>query len=235
MIFYGKAQRRVAVAAALDAVEGAIAEALSAAPPIVRHAAWVSALVEAGGLAQGLADASGGDPISPRGQEGVGSDGGGPADRAMALCLALAAVMGRSWDSAFVDLPDAVPDAVADALARLGASPGLPEAVEIRRTEGFAHYAVYPEAHWRAAEGLTRRRPTRVLGLRSIGDDAGGGGRGGARGSAAPHRPAARAPVRARGRDRPPARRGREAPRSGRSSTRGRGCRAPRWAPPPMP
>ncbi len=228
MIFYGKAQRRVAVAAALGEVEGFVGEALSARVPVVRHAAWVSALVEAGGLAQGLADfedvatvpqlappPAGGEPAlsspkgvdakrrrvaglgparddapaadaesagmvppsppaapedgPPRGEEDARSEDDAPSALAMALCLALAAVMGRSWDSAFADLPAVRPDAVAGALARLRASPGLPEAVDIRRTEGFSHYAVYPEAHWRAAQRLTWRRPARVLGLRSIG------------------------------------------------------------------
>ncbi|WP_237479632.1 hypothetical protein [Lichenibacterium dinghuense] len=155
MIWYGKASRRVTVAAALGEVRGWLAEAVTAPLPVERHAAWVSALVEAGGLAQGLADAEGGAPDA--------------AARAMALCSALAGVMGRSWNSGFADVPDAVPPDVAEALASLGGAPGLPGAVEIRRTEGFCHYAVYPEAHWRAASGLAAPVPSRVLGLRSIG------------------------------------------------------------------
>lgn len=159
MIFYGKASRRASVAAALGEIAGWIGEAVTAPLPIERHAAWVSALVEAGGLAQGLADAE------------EGSEGASPSGSALAmtLCAAVAAVMGRSWDSAFAVLPDAVPAAVADSLAALRNAPGFPEAVEIRRTEGFAHYAVYPEGHWQAAAALAAPRPTRVLGLRSIG------------------------------------------------------------------
>lgn len=117
MIFYGKASRGAAPAAALGEVAGFVAEATAAALPIARHAAWASALVEAGGLAQGLADAEeeaakvdGEDPEAP----------GRAAALAMALCLALAAVVGRSWDSAFADLPAAVPPRVAEALAALG-------------------------------------------------------------------------------------------------------------------
>ena len=77
--------------------------------------------------------------------------------------------MGRSWDAAFTDLPRAVPGAVAAALAEFRGTPALPEAVDIRRTEGFSHYAVYPEAHWQAATELPAPKPTRVLGIRSIG------------------------------------------------------------------
>lgn len=154
MIFYGKAGRPVAVAAAVAEVEGWIAEARVPAPAIARHGAWVSALVAAGGLAQGLADA------------------GAPSGEAAALALAasLAGVMGRSWDSGLVDLPADAPAAVAAGLARLkGLLPTLPEAVEIRRSEGFAHYAVYPEGFWQAAARLDPPLPTRVLGIRSIG------------------------------------------------------------------
>ena len=163
MIFYGKASRPVATRAALRDIEGWIAAVSTTALPIERHAAWVAALVDAGGLAQGLADAEEAAPGPPLVAPAS------PASRAMALCVALAGVMGRSWDSAFADLPDRLPPAVAEALAALRGAAGLPDAVAIRRTEGFAHYAVYPEGYWRAASDLAAPRPARVLGLRSIG------------------------------------------------------------------
>ena len=154
MIFYGKAGGPVAVAAALAEIEVAVAEALGPGPAILRHGAWVSALVAAGGLAQGLADA--------------GAEAGEAA--ALALATALAAVMGRSWDSGLADLPAAVPPRVSAALADLAAlAPVLPGRVAVRRAEGFAHYAVYPEGFWEAAAGLAAPRPGRVLGIRSIG------------------------------------------------------------------
>lgn len=156
MIVYGKASRRVAVAAVLCEVRGWLAEAASANLPIERHAAWTSALLAAGELAQGLADA--------------GCQDGEAA--ALVLATGLAAVMGRSWETGFADLPAAVTPAVAEALTALAAA-ALPEAVEIRRTEGFAHYAVYPEAFWAAASAVGAPRPTRVLGVRSIGTTLG--------------------------------------------------------------
>ena len=154
MIVYGKAGAPVAVAAALAEVGAWIAEALAPAPAIARHGAWVSALVAAGGLAQGLADA--------------GAEAGEAA--ALALAEALAAVMGRSWESGLARLPAETPAPVAAALSALERlAPALPATVTIRRTEGFAHYAVYPEGFWQAAARIEAPVPTRVLGIRSIG------------------------------------------------------------------
>ena len=154
MIFYGKASRPLATAAALGEIEDHIAEATAAPLPILRHAAWVTALVAAGDLAQGLADAG-----SEAGEAG-----------ALALATALAGVMGSSWDTGFTALPALVPAAVTTALARLHADrTRWPPHVEARRTEGFAHYATYPEGFWAAARGLAGVPPSRVLGIRSIG------------------------------------------------------------------
>jgi hypothetical protein len=154
LIFYGKASQPLATAAALAEIEDRIAEATSAPLPILRHAAWVAALVAAGELSQGLADAG-----SEAGEAG-----------ALALATALAGLMGASWDSGFAALPARVPPNVASALAGLRADRARwPVSVEARRTEGFAHYATYPEGFWAAARGLAGPRPGRVLGIRSIG------------------------------------------------------------------
>ncbi len=154
MIFYGKASRFEPTAAVLDEIEGWIDEAeVETVLPIERHGAWTAALIAAGGLAQGLADAS--------------SEDGEAA--ALALATQLAAVMGASFDSGFADQPGHRPVPVSEALAALRSLSDLPDEIEIRRPEGFAHYAVYPEAYWRAAARLAAPAPTRVLGLRSIG------------------------------------------------------------------
>lgn len=154
MIFYGKVSRVEATAAVLDEIEGWIGEAGSeAALPIERHGAWTAALIAAGGLAQGLADA--------------GAEDGDVA--ALALATQLAIVMGASLESGFVERPTCRPAPVAEALEALRSLADLPERIEIRRPEGFAHYAVYPEAYWRAALQLAAPFPTRILGLRSIG------------------------------------------------------------------
>ena len=154
MIFYGKASQPSATAALLAGIEDRIADATHAPLPILRHAAWVEALVATGDLAQGLADAGSHD-----GEAG-----------ALALATALADVMGASWHSGFAALPALAPSSVAAALAVLRARrPGWPSSVEVRRIEGFAHYATYPEGFWAAARGLTGPLPGRVLGIRSIG------------------------------------------------------------------
>src|SRR5207253_11092270 len=44
-----------------------------------------------------------------------------------------------------------------------------PERVEIRRPEGYAFYALYPEAYSAAASALDGVGPIKVVGIRSIG------------------------------------------------------------------
>ena len=128
---------------------GALADKLgqvAAMPPgIERHAKLVGALVDAGRLQQGVADAGGDD--RPLGE----------------FVLALAHCMLRSWDSNFAELGDVppVPRAV------------LPDRVELRLPEGFAFYAVYPEAYAAAARRLTLSGAPRVIGIRSIGTTLG--------------------------------------------------------------
>ena len=154
MIFYGKASRIESTTAVLGEIESCIVDAeAEAALPIARHAAWTAALIATGSLAQGLADANSGDGEAA----------------ALALATRLATLMGASFDSGFVDQPVSRPAPVAEALAALRSLSDLPGRIEIRRPEGFAHYAVYPEAYWRAAKRVGAPSPTRVLGLRSIG------------------------------------------------------------------
>src|SRR5690242_9398498 len=103
-------------------VLGAVAEKLArlaAMPPgIERHSKLVGALIEAGQLQQGIADA-------------------GADDRQLGeLVLWLARCVVRSWDSGFAEVGNlpVIPQLV------------LPSSVELRLPEGFAFYAVYPEA-----------------------------------------------------------------------------------------
>src|SRR5205823_11055584 len=50
---------------------------------------------------------------------------------------------------------------------------GLPPAVELRTPEGFAYYAVYPEAYIEAARRLRLTAQPFVIGIRSIGTTLG--------------------------------------------------------------
>ncbi len=110
-------------------------------------------------MVQGLADAA---------LDSIGADDDGEPEQAgMALAVALAKTMGRSWVSGFAGVVGS-PPTVVEALGKLKALDGLPTRLDIRRTEGFAHYAVYPEAFWDAAL-LPGPKARRVVGIRSIG------------------------------------------------------------------
>src|SRR5436305_15070012 len=90
---------------------------------IDRHAKLVGALIEAGQLQQGVEDEA------------------GCCEELSDFVYRLAHCVMRAWDSGFSEtgaLPP-VPD------------PALPERVELKLPEGFAFYAVYPEAYIAAA------------------------------------------------------------------------------------
>jgi len=106
--------------------------------------ARVAALIEAGELAQGIADAE---------FEAHGCDARSQAqDAAMRLVVGIA----RS-----ICTGSAVPRGDLDAVRGL-------DLLRIKRPEGFAFYALYPECYFEAARTLQGRR-LRVIGLRSIG------------------------------------------------------------------
>lgn len=120
-----------------------------------RHDELVRALIEAGELAQGLADAefarSGCDDDTPL------------QAAALDLVTAIARKVEASWFSNFAT-------AGASAWGELAtlAAAAPPDPVRCKTTEGFAYYAVYPEAFIAAAAEL-RGSPLLVIGLRSIG------------------------------------------------------------------
>ena len=152
MLVYGDRQRwvapgdRLAELAALLGAEAAGGE---------RHDALVRALIEAGELAQGLADvefaAAGCDDHTPL-QAG-----------ALGLLTALARKVQASWRSGFArEGPQAGRELAA--LAELAPA----EPVPCKTPEGYAYYAVYPQAFMAAAAELAGEPPL-VIGLRSIG------------------------------------------------------------------
>jgi hypothetical protein len=123
---------------------------------IVRHAVLVGALIDAGQLLQGVADAE---------FDELGADRRAPAVDALTawLCrIARAACL--SWDTSF------------EQIGELPARPALrelPSEIELRTPEGFAFYGVYPEAFIEAARRLRLFAPPRVIGIRSIGTTLG--------------------------------------------------------------
>jgi hypothetical protein len=122
-------------------------------PGLARHAALVGAFVEAGELVQGLTDQA---CATHDARTAVG-------DAGMRLLVAIAAAIEASWSSG--QAPAAGP--AARALAALAAH-RLPAAIEARRAEGYAFYALYPEAYLAAARAAPPGS-RRVIGIRSIG------------------------------------------------------------------
>lgn len=115
------------------------------------HSGLRDRFIALSGLAQGVADAD----FAAHGSDRC---------RASELLLldaarALGAVLLRSWNQG-------CSGAIAPPLPSLAA---LPPRVTIREGEGYAHYALYPEAYGLAARRLTLTAPPLVIGLRSIG------------------------------------------------------------------
>jgi hypothetical protein len=120
-----------------------------------RHDGLVRALIEAGELAQGLADAE---------LARLGADDDTPLQAAaMRLTIVLARKVDASWRSGFAD---AGPDHAAPLAALASTAPVEP--VRCKTAEGYAYYALYPEAFMAAARELDAA-PLMVIGLRSIG------------------------------------------------------------------
>ena len=111
------------------------ARALRALPAgLERHSALVQLLIDAGKLLQGVAD----DVLRSEGQDRCT-----PAtDAMMSYTLKLAAVVKTSAERRF-HCPADVPEAPQ--------LPTLPRELKLREPEGFAFYAVYPEAFAEAA------------------------------------------------------------------------------------
>lgn len=155
MLVFGDRVETLQPAETLAALERALASISAMPVGRPRHDALTAALVRAGMLAQGLADAE---------FAALGADEDSPVQSAaLALVLGLARRLDRSWRSGYAAEPTRS-DASLAALAALS----LPAAVEAKVPEGFSVYAVYPEAYGAAARQATWRRPL-VIGLRSIG------------------------------------------------------------------
>jgi hypothetical protein len=159
MLVYGDAEQSEAPTLKIAHIRGALACAPKTRG-IERHALLVTALIEAGELAQGIAD----HIFEARGKvDGPAAE----ADTAMALAVALGRAVDHSWLSGF---RRSAPDmhALEAAIAAVAALP-LPEAVTVKPPEGFAYYCLYPEAYLAAARALPADGPVEVIGIRSIG------------------------------------------------------------------
>ena len=157
MLVYGDVTRTEPALAKLERIAACLA--LSAARPagLQRHAALVTAFIEAGDLLQGIADhdaeQAGLDTLSPRQTD------------ATALLVDLARAVWSSWTSGFASSGPRLP---LERLQAVAASAG-PTVLRTRLAEGFAFYAVYPECYAAAAVASGLDATARVIGIRSIG------------------------------------------------------------------
>jgi hypothetical protein len=144
MLVYGDHSDTVDARIWLEQIRERLAEARSLSG-LARHSKLVGALVEAGRLEQGLADAERAE-----------------SNQVKLFTYELARCVVRSWESDFTEGDEfpAVPSITAGA-------------VELRVPEGFAFYAVYPEAYAAAARKLRLSGPPLVIGIRSIGTTLG--------------------------------------------------------------
>ena len=146
MLVYGDRSETAEPEDRLAAIAGGLAAVRAMPAGLDRHSRLIAALIESGRLLQGVEDA------------------GGPERELGVFLRKLAGAAVRSWDSGFLTLGD---------LPFIHAISGLPSKVTLRVPEGFAYYAVYPEAYADAARRLTLRAPPRVIGIRSIGTTLG--------------------------------------------------------------
>jgi len=160
MLVYGDRTRCASTGEVLARLRDDMARASCLGPGLPRHSRITAALIGAGQLAQGLADARfhhDGDCDRPSKE----------VERALSLVQAVAARCAMSWMSGFsrCGMPSA------DALDRL-ATDWPDEAIELKEPEGYAFYALYPESYLAAAQHLQAKSP-QVIGLRSIGTSLG--------------------------------------------------------------
>ena len=150
MIVYGDRSDVVDAGAERGALAAAFARLPAFPPGLPRHGALIAAFTRLGQLVQGLAD---------RDRAAAGADGASLAEAAlMPALVAVARAVLASWQSGFAHL------------APLPNLPSVPPGdVELRLPEGYAYYALYPEAYALAADKLAPAGEPRVVGLRSIG------------------------------------------------------------------
>ena len=155
MLVYGDAERVERVADKRATILEALRVVDTMAAGIERHAALVSVFVALSELAQGIADAAFKDR---------GADGNSLQEQAVSNALiALGRTVDASWRSGFAKGP--LPWSALRALNALAGT----EALLVKEAEGYAFYALYPEAYLEAARRSRLDSRTTVIGIRSIG------------------------------------------------------------------
>jgi hypothetical protein len=156
MLFYGDRVRTEPTRDAMARLEALLGSVTASAPGLARHEALVAVFIAASQLLQGVADAE---------MKASGEDDVTPSQRAgMALLLTLARTIASSWRGGLAEV-----EAGSWSVLERWAALHLPDDIRGKTAEGYAHYAIYPEASFEAAARCAWSAPPRVLGLRSIG------------------------------------------------------------------
>ncbi|GJD93573.1 hypothetical protein [Methylobacterium iners] len=156
MLVYGETTRTHDPHERLDGLAQTLRRAAAEPGGILRHESLVCALIEAGELLQGIADAD---------RAEMGRDALSPSQAAAtALLMQIAHAVLDSWQRGFEgDVPT-----MAESLSALAAMP-LPSRITTKWAEGFTFYALYPESYALAAARSGLPPETQVVGIRSIG------------------------------------------------------------------
>ena len=162
MLVYGDPSRATAPLQVIGALRCSLEMLDAPGPPIERHARLAALFIAAAELAQGLADAA----MAARGGDGPTLE----EDAALALVLQLAQALLASWRAVGEEVGAPVLDKakILSALAHIERLP-LPDEVQLKVAEGYAFYALYPEAYAEAAAQLDGSDGVTVIGVRSIG------------------------------------------------------------------
>jgi hypothetical protein len=153
MLVYGDLSERDDPRERLEAIARQCRGVRAMAPGLERHSRLVGVLIESGRLLQGIADADFAVAKHDRRTQA--------SDALASFLVQLGTAVCRSWNGEEFELPE--PPPLSD----------LPVEVELKQPEGFAFYAVYPEAFAEAATTLRLSGPPCVIGIRSIGTSLG--------------------------------------------------------------
>jgi hypothetical protein len=158
MMLYGNPARLENAASVAASISTLLRRAGSMPSGIDRHAVLAHAFIRAGELVQGIADAE---------FDRCGVDARSRMqDKGATLLLAMAVALDRSWRSNFREELSDIPLSL---LRQLGSAGWI----STRVGEGYAHYALYPEAYLEAARRSGLGSETLVIGIRSIGTSLG--------------------------------------------------------------
>jgi hypothetical protein len=161
VLVYGDQARAADPQAEIAALRDRLAGLDDPGLPIERHARLAALFIAASELAQGLADAA------------MSKAGGDLRTAEQDLCAELLVRLARMLLASWRGLPDpfAAPGGIGVVSATLDDLAGrpLPASVQLKSAEGYAFYALYPEAYAEAARQLSVGPAAMVMGVRSIG------------------------------------------------------------------